>query len=292
MGNSERSFSNLSPTPSIMASPKPDPASLDRDAALFMAKAAEQAERYEEMVAYMKRIVDLCESGNEMAADEQGGSEARNRGVEERNLISVGYKNMMSVRRTAWRTVQQYEEKGGTKCPPELITQYKDTISKEAFDLITEVITNIVNVFVDGPKKAKDVEVLVFFRKMEGDYNRYGAEITSGDKREAYKQAALKAYEDANNKATEDLPTTNPIRLGLALNFSVFYYEICEEREKATQLAKQAFDDAIDHLDTLSEEAYKDSTLIMQLLKDNLTLWNESDEHSDDIEVEEVMEDA
>merc|ERR1712010_215137 len=267
-----------------MASPKPDPATLDRDAALFMAKAAEQAERYEEMVAYMKRIVDLCESGNEMAADEQGGSEARNRGVEERN--------MMSVRRTAWRTVQQYEEKGGTKCPPELITQYKDTISKEVFDLITEVITNIVNVFVDGPKKAKDVEVLVFFRKMEGDYNRYGAEITSGDKREAYKQAALKAYEDANNKATEDLPTTNPIRLGLALNFSVFYYEICEEREKATQLAKQAFDDAIDHLDTLSEEAYKDSTLIMQLLKDNLTLWNESDEHSDDIEVEEVMEDA
>merc|ERR1711934_980662 len=265
---------DTSAIPKKMASPKPDPATLDRDAALFMAKAAEQAERYEEMVAYMKRIVDLCENGNEMAASE--GGEGGNRGVEERNLISVGYKNMMSVRRTAWRTVQQY----------------KDTISKEVFDLITEVITNIVNVFVDGPKKAKDVEVLVFFRKMEGDYNRYGAEITSGDKREAYKQAALKAYEDANNKATEDLPTTNPIRLGLALNFSVFYYEICEEREKATQLAKQAFDDAIDHLDPLSEEAYKDSTLIMQLLKDNLTLWNESDEHSDDIEVEEVMEDA
>jgi len=245
------------------------------------------------MVAYMKRIVELCENGDEMAADEQGGSESRNRGVEERNLISVGYKNMMSVRRTAWRTVQQYEEKAGgqaqTKCPPELITQYKDTISQEVFDLITEVITSIVNVFVDGPKKAKDVEVLVFFRKMEGDYNRYGAEITSGDKREEYKKAALKAYEDANNKATEDLPTTNPIRLGLALNFSVFYYEICEEREKATQLAKQAFDDAIDHLDQLSEEAYKDSTLIMQLLKDNLTLWNETDEHSDgDIEVQEV----
>lgn len=39
------------------------------------------------------------------------------------------------------------------------------------------------------------------------------------------------------------------------------------------RLAKAAFDDAITELDTLSEDSYKDSTLIMQLLRDNLTLW-------------------
>ncbi|KRY02667.1 14-3-3-like protein B [Trichinella patagoniensis] len=43
--------------------------------------------------------------------------------------------------------------------------------------------------------------------------------------------------------------------------------------ERACHLAKQAFDEAISELDTLSEESYKDSTLIMQLLRDNLTLW-------------------
>ena len=66
---------------------------------------------------------------------------------------------------------------------------------------------------------------------------------------------------------------THPIRLGLALNFSVFYYEILNSPDRACHLAKQAFDDAIAELDTLSEDSYKDSTLIMQLLRDNLTLW-------------------
>lgn len=70
---------------------------------------------------------------------------------------------------------------------------------------------------------------------------------------------------------------THPIRLGLALNFSVFYYEILNSPDRACHLAKQAFDDAIAELDSLSEESYRDSTLIMQLLRDNLTLWTSSE---------------
>lgn len=53
----------------------------------------------------------------------------------------------------------------------------------------------------------------------------------------------------------------------------MFYYEILNSPDRACRLAKAAFDDAIAELDTLSEESYKDSTLIMQLLRDNLTLW-------------------
>lgn len=80
----------------------------------------------------------------------------------------------------------------------------------------------------------------------------------------------MKAYEEATKVAASDLAPTHPIRLGLALNFSVFYYEILNSPDQACHLAKQAFDDAIAELDTLSEESYKDSTLIMQLLRDNL----------------------
>jgi len=83
--------------------------------------------------------------------------------------------------------------------------------------------------------------------------------------------------QSATDVAQSELTPTHPIRLGLALNFSVFYYEILNSPDRACHLAKQAFDDAIAELDSLSEESYRDSTLIMQLLRDNLTLWTSSD---------------
>jgi 14-3-3 protein epsilon len=123
----------------------------------------------------------------------------------------------------------------------------------------------------------------VFYFKMKGDYHRYLAEFQVGDKRRESSDAALSAYKCATDIAEHDLPPTHPIRLGLALNFSVFFYEIYNSPDRACALAKKAFDDAIAELDTLSEESYKDSTLIMQLLRDNLTLWT-----SDQNETEEA----
>merc|ERR1712137_246999 len=99
------------------------------------------------------------------------------------------------------------------------------------------------------------------------------AEVANGDARKAEVDDSQKAYQDAFDIAKSSMQPTHPIRLGLALNFSVFYYEIMSSPDKACQLAKQAFDDAIAELDTLNEDSYKDSTLIMQLLRDNLTLW-------------------
>jgi len=81
--------------------------------------------------------------------------------------------------------------------------------------------------------------------------------------------------------AQEKLEPTHPIRLGLALNYSVCYYEILKDKKKACELAKKAFDDAISKLDKLNESSYKDSTLIMQLLRDNLTLWTSDSQEGD-----------
>merc|ERR1712082_550820 len=121
--------------------------------------------------------------------------------------------------------------------------------------------------------KASNAESKVFYLKMKGDYYRYLAEVAVADAKAAVVDDSQKAYQDAFEISKGQMQPTHPIRLGLALNFSVFYYEILNSPDKACQLAKTAFDDAIAELDTLNEDSYKDSTLIMQLLRDNLTLW-------------------
>ena len=121
----------------------------------------------------------------------------------------------------------------------------------------------------------------MLYRK--GDYHRYLAEFAVGDKRKTSADKSLEAYKAATEVAAQNLAPTHPIRLGLALNFSVFYYEILNSPDRACHLAKQAFDDAIAELDSLSEESYRDSTLIMQLLRDNLTLWTSSDGGEPDV---------
>merc|ERR1712176_1203173 len=127
-------------------------------------------------------------------------------------------------------------------------------------------------------KKASNGESKVFYQKMKADYYRYIAEYTSGDAKSKASNDAKEAYEQAQAIATKDLAVTHPIRLGLALNFSVFQYEVLSNPDDACKMARQAFEDAIAELDNVAEESYKDSTLIMQLLRDNLTLWTSDGE--------------
>merc|ERR1711941_247291 len=126
--------------------------------------------------------------------------------------------------------------------------------------------------------KASTGESKVFYQKMKADYYRYIAEFTDGDAKTKAAESARLAYEEAKNVAEKDLAVTHPIRLGLALNYSVFQYEVLSNPDDACKLARTAFEDAIAELDNVAEESYKDSTLIMQLLRDNLTLWTSDGE--------------
>ncbi|KAJ8574345.1 hypothetical protein K7X08_026150 [Anisodus acutangulus] len=199
--------------------------------------------------------------------------------VEERNLLSVGYKNVIGARRASWRimsSIQQKEESKGNENNVKLIKGYRQKVEEELSKICHDILEIIDKHLIPSSGTG---EATVFYYKMKGDYYRYLAEFkTDQEKKEASEQS-LKGYEASYLKkaatatANSDLPSTHPIRLGLALNYSVFYYEIMNSPERACRLAKQAFDEAIAELDTLSEESYKDSTLIMQLLRDNLTLW-------------------
>ena len=155
-----------------------------------------------------------------------------------------------------------------------MIKMYKTKVEHELNRICTDILS-----LLDSKLLNSDLapEPKVFYQKMKADYYRYLAEFAEGSSKKDHAGKADEAYQSATKTAT-NLAPTHPIRLGLALNYSVFLYEVQSKQEEACELAKQAFDDAIAELDTLDEESYKDSTLIMQLLRDNLTLWT-SDEN-------------
>lgn len=238
----------------------------DREDNVYRAKLAEQAERYEEMVNYMKKVAEL---NTEMS-------------VEERNLLSVAYKNVIGAQRSAWRIISSIEQKEEGKdadgAKLHLTRAYRSTIESELHGICNDVLEVLSKHLLPA---ANTAESKVFYYKMQADYYRYLAEFATGAPRKDASESSLVAYKSASDIALAELAPTHPIRLGLALNFSVFYYEILNAPDRACQLAKTAFDEAIAELDTLSEESYRDSTLIMQLLRDNLTLWT-SDMNTED----------
>jgi len=229
----------------------------ERESIVYKAKLAEQAERYDEMADFMKSVAQM---GEELT-------------VEERNLLSVAYKNAVGARRASWRIISSVEQKEKSKGNPSnvlLAGQYRSKVEDELNKICHDILELLDEHLI---KAATTSESKVFYYKMKGDYFRYISEFSPEGQKEEPAKRAQEAYESATNIATSELNSTHPIRLGLALNFSVFYYEIMNNPEQACKMAQQAFDEAISELDNVSEESYKDSTLIMQLLRDNLTLW-------------------
>merc|ERR1712139_130192 len=145
--------------------------------------------------------------------------------VEERNLISVAYKNAVGSRRASWRiisSVEQKEASKGNETNKEYGKEYRLKVEKELQGICDTILELLDKSMIPA---AKDAEAKVFYHKMKGDYYRYIAEFTDGDKKSAAAQSAKAAYDDAMGAASE-LAVTHPIRLGLALNFSVFHYEV------------------------------------------------------------------
>lgn len=240
-----------------------------RDENVYLAKLAEQAERFDEMVDAMKQVAQM---GVELT-------------VEERNLLSVAYKNVIGARRASWRVISSIEQqealKGNTQTTSRM-KDYRQKVEKELSGICNDILEILERYLIPS---ANTGESSVFYSKMKGDYYRYLAEFTSGDQRETAANESLAAYQKATTTAYAELPPTHPIRLGLVLNFSVFYYEIKHSPDSACQLAKKAFDEAIGELKSLNEESYKDSTLIMKLLRDNLSLWT-SDQNGEQEDAE------
>jgi len=243
---------------------------LDEKELLTAAKIAEAAERYNDMCEFLHKLVKMKSSKKE------------NLSVDERNLLSVAYKNVVGTKRQSWRMLTQgnFDEldKSQMQAYTGIVEKELEKVCEEVIELL-KLTTKVVKDQEDGDDDRK--EDLVFYLKMSGDYHRYLSEFMPNAE---HNTTAEKFYQEATEIAKEHLPETHPTRLGLALNFSVCCYEILDKKEYACEIAKTAFDSAIEKLDNLNDSSYKDSTLIMQLLRDNLTLWTSEKEDAQDAE--------
>ena len=136
---------------------------VDKNDLVQKAKLAEQAERCDDMAACMKSVTEQ-------------GAELSN---EERNLLSVAYKNVVGARRSSWRVVSSIEQKTeGAEKKQQMAREYREKIETELRDICNDVLSLLEKFLIPNASQA---ESKVFYLKMKGDYYRYLAEVAAGD---------------------------------------------------------------------------------------------------------------
>jgi 14-3-3 protein epsilon len=228
-----------------------------REEYVYLSKLYEKAERFPDMVKSINKFVEMDPKLTK----------------EERNLLSAGYKNIISDKRSSWRLLNNMERKEEEKkntTQSAYIKEIKDKIETELNQICAQIQSVIDKFLIPN---ATDVENKVFYLKLKADYYRYKCEFANGKEFDEACDNAEKVYKEAYELSNKEMPITNSTRLGLDLNFSVFYYEIKGLKEEACTIAKNAFDESMKSLDDLEKSKAKDTLLIIQLLKENLILW-------------------
>lgn len=219
--------------------------------------------------------------------------------MEERNLLSIAYKHVTGTLRTSWRTVEGIEKQeaaSGSAMPRELvlIRRQREKIELELADACQDLLDLLDRHLVPA---AEAGEERVFYHKMhvfhppkfhlkslsypahgvfhrQGDYHRYLAEFARRQQRERSALLALEAYKASYKHAFGTLPPWHPTRLGVALNFSVFFHDVRGSPDRACHLAKHAFDEAVAGMHATPEHTFRDSLMILHLLRDDIILWS------------------
>jgi len=234
------------------------------------------AEKYEKQV-YLAMLAEQCNRFEDMMnfLDDMVRNKTEPLSSDERNLLSIAYKNTITLRRTAIRTLSAYEAKERKKDDSAYlayIVEYKKKVEDELEKLCEKIIKSIDQYLLP---KSSDAESSVFYHKMKADYFRYIAENIEEARKKTYADHSLNSYNEAMKNA-ENLEVINPIRLGLALNFSVFYYEVIGDRDRACNIAKETLTNANSQLQKFDEnddEEHKDAISIANLLQENLSMW-------------------
>lgn len=233
----------------------------DRRTLVDKARLAEDIERNEDVIENMNNVVKL---GQDLT-------------VEERNLFANAYKIHVGAKRTAWRVLLGIEQKiEGTSRRKELSRGYRIQVEDELKHTCKELIQMIDTLLM----VTKDVENEIFYLKMKADFFRYLAEVCRNTHNDKVFDDAKVAYARAYELARENLSPGHPLRLGLVLNFSVFYHELLDCQEMAQEIARESVEEAEEDLHSMHGPPRSDTELLIQMINDNLKLWKHEKDKS------------
>ena len=226
--------------------------SYTREEYIYLSRIYEKAEKYQDQFKFINKFIELDPKLSK----------------EERNILGSGYKNIISDKRNSLRTINSLEKKNIFQNI--FIKEIKEKIEKELSIILIEIQKILDKHLIPN---AIDVENKIFYLKLKADFLRYKCEISYSKELEENIIKTEKIYKEATDMANKELNINNSTRLGLALNYSVFYYEIKKAKEEAINIAKNAFDEAMKIIDDLEISKAKDTLLIIQMLKENLISW-------------------
>lgn len=232
---------------------------------MFLARFCINLENFEDSLRYVDEMAKLKES--EFT-------------IEERDLFVNAYKSFISQKRSAWRSLYKKENKfietknKNSNLISEIKTKFEDIIFKA-----NEKLIYIINTYIFP--KLKSMDGKTFFLKVKADHYRYMAEISFGPDLKSHRQNSYKFYKEAFSSSLM-LNPLNTIRLGVALNYSVFFYEVLSNTIQSIMIATSSLNEALKELkmydeESLQDEKLKDALDIIKLIKDNVHQWAKGD---------------
>ena len=231
---------------------------------LFLTKLFNCSENYPDMVKAINKYIELNPKLSK----------------EENKLLCNAYKNVVSDKRNSLQILLNYAKKEESKPVNKLheISIIKEKIISELKEIFKEIHSMLDRYLIPN---AQDSESKILYMKLKADYYRYHCEFAEGEEFEEISNNARKIYKEAFDLAEKELPLYNEVRLGLVLNYSVFEYDIMDNKNEGLEMASKIYNDTMKILDDVEKKRSSDNLLLIQIIKENINIWsNETEEEN------------